>query len=165
MKSNGSVFVVISAFIWINFIIIITLLSSSHQPSSMSQLLTSLSVFSRRCIYGSWLSKSLSRLWTISYIIIALCVCAYVFVKRLHRSAFARVKHNEAIKVTYLSLPVLCRMQYEDKSHTLHTHTSNHQPLLSKAGVCARIGVLMFAEVKVICQAGETDGWLCRGNW
>lgn len=61
---------------------------------------------------------------------------------------------------------VLYRMWSENEPRILHTCTSTRQPLPSTAAI--RVNqqkVLMSAEVKVICQTGETAGWLHGGNW
>lgn len=89
-----------------------------------------------------------------------------VFVQRLHWGAFFRGRPE-------LSLPVPARlrlvpywMQRENKPRILRACTAAHQPPTSAAGVCVDgEKVPMFAEVKVICQSGETAGWLGEGNW
>lgn len=74
--------------------------------------------------------------------------------------------HQGNLPVLVCPRLVLYTMQSENKPCILHTRTSTHQPPPSTAGVCVnREKVLMFAEVKVICQTVETAGWLCRGNW
>lgn len=145
------------------------LLLSSHQPSSLSLLLTSLSVFIGSCIHGSWLCKSLaklsvtagSRLWTLSLGKRCHYMCACVF---------AGVEHNDAIKVTYLSL-LAWGLYYTGCSMRISLTSSIPTPktinlfLQQQVYVSTKRRVLMFAEVKVICQTGETAGWLRRGNW